>query len=78
MCKQNTAIIWVHVQSPLVTVHTITMSKMTAFYMSIDSYYKNTITHQRSMPYLLAVGKQLGRTRLQQLHLTHNDSTVHD
>jgi len=51
MCKQNTAIIWVHVQPPLVTVHTITMSTMTAFHISIDSYMyydyikENTITH---------------------------------
>jgi len=45
----------VHVQASLVTVHTITLSTLTALYISIYSYYydktKITTTHQHSMFY---------------------------
>jgi len=81
MCKQNTTIIWVHVQSPLVTVHTITMSTMTAFHISIDSYYDyvkkiplhtNTacLTRQHAL-------NSYAKRNSNNTHLTHDDSTVH-
>jgi len=76
--KQNTAISWVYVQAPLVAVHTLTLSTMTALYISIYSYYYNEQKLSLHINTVCLTRQQNGQTQLQQhSSYPHNDSTVH-